>query len=47
MLRKDWICSWDCGLCDNFGMDCALKGANCLLLEDIAGEEKEGCEYEH
>ena len=47
MFCKDRICGWHCGLWDKLGMDGILEGANGLLLEDIAGEEKKSREYEN
>ena len=46
VFRKDRICGGNRWLCDNLWMYSILKGADGLLLKNIAGEKEKCGEYE-
>lgn len=46
MFCKNRVGGRDCRLYDQFRMYGILKGADGLLLEDVAGEKEERCKYE-
>ena len=46
MFGKNWVCGRNCRLRRKLGVNRVLERPDCLLLQDIAGKEEKGCEYE-